>query len=85
MQPWSYHELLHALENQDMLNPDELHVGLGSTDVVVGYSQKFPNGTLRNFVETMTDSQWEEVVRSCEQTPKQNITVKFYKLMTNIP
>ena len=63
-------------------------LGLGSTNVIVGYTQKSHNGTLCNFVESITNSQWEiafEVVRSFEQTPKLILTVKVLEVDNKLP
>ena len=50
------------LRFKEGLNTKSSELGLGSTDVVVGYSQKSPNGPLCNFVESITNSQWEIAV-----------------------
>lgn len=75
---------IRRLQFREGLNTKSSELGLGSTDVVVGYSQKSPNGTLCNFVESITNSQWEiaveKVVRSCEQAPKLTLTVKVVEV-----
>lgn len=75
---------IHRLQFQEGLSKKSSELGLGSIDVVVGYSQKSPNGTLCNFVESITNSQWEiaveKVVRSCDQTPKFILTVKVLEV-----
>lgn len=72
------------LRFKEGLNTKSSELGLGSTDVIVGYSQKSPNGPLCNFVESITNSQWEiaveTVMRSCEQTPKLILTVKLLEV-----
>ena len=72
------------LQFKEGLNTKSSELGLGSTDVVVGFCQKSPNGTLCNFVESITNSQWEiaveKVMRSCEQTPKLILTVKVLEV-----
>lgn len=75
---------ISRLQFKEGLNTKSSELGLGSTDVVIGYSQKSPNGTLCNFVESITNSQWEiaveKVMRSCEQTPKLILTVKVVEV-----
>ena len=48
------------------------------------FARNHPNGTLCNFVESITNSQWEiaveKVMRSCEQTPKLILTVKVLEV-----
>lgn len=57
------------LQFKEGLNTKSSELGIGSTDVVVGYSKKSPNGTLCNFVESIINNQWEiavlKVMRSC--------------------
>ena len=77
------------LRFKEGLNTKSSELGLGSSDVVVGYSQKSPNGPLCNFVESITNSQWEiaveKAMRSCEQTPKLILAVKLLEVHDNIP
>lgn len=60
---------ISRLQFKEGLNKKSSEFGLGFTDVVIGYSQKSLNGKLRNFVESITNSQWEiaveKVTRSC--------------------
>lgn len=75
---------IRRLQVQEGLNTKSSELGLGAINVVLGYSQKSPNGTLCNFVESITDSQWqiavEKVLRSCEQPPKVVLTVKMLEV-----
>lgn len=77
------------LRFKEGLNTKSSELGLGSTDVVVGYSQKSPNGPLCNLVESITNSQWEiaveKAMRSCEQTPKLILTVKLLEVHDKHP
>ena len=45
------------LLTQEGLNEKSRELGLGSVNVIIGYSQRSPIGTLVNFVESITTNQ----------------------------
>ena len=74
------------LRFKEGLNTKSSELGLGSTDVVVGYSQKSPNGPLCNFVESITEG-LNGVNRQPSNGPKLNRqpskTEYFYRQPSN--
>ena len=48
------------LQSQEGLNEKSSELGLGSVNIIIGYSQKSPTGTLVNFVESIAASQSQQ-------------------------
>jgi len=73
------------LLTQEGLNEKSRELGLGSVNVVIGYSQRSPTGTLVNFVESIMTNQWEialQKVLEIESSPRLYLTIKVIETDT---